>query len=539
MAKQVTEFESATIINKGGWDSNRNWLELNAGDIGVASELINYEPSLYGGYRRIDGFTVLEDTDSGYVDPAGAEGQILGVFIYDGKILAARKQQGSATYSFYLYVDGASWSEYATGLVHVSTGVNRIRYATFNFNGTPSIIFVDGVNNAVIFNGTTWTRVDPADTGADFANAGGPQALAAPSCVAVFENHIFVSGDPSNPSVVAHSSPNEEFKWTAAGGAGQLFSSMEVSQLAPFRDKLYVFSEEEIDRIYVDGTSFVIKDVTKRVGCVAPDSVIEINGDLVFLSEDGFRPIAATERNEDVELSTISKKIQSDVRALVRTTVGADIVAVPIPSKSQFRCFFTSSSSIEETAPGIIAGLRRNGDGSLWEWGKLQGIKVACATHGHFGTLAREKILHGTYDGKVMCQETGSSFNGSNIYSRFTTPYVDFQKPNIRKTLHEIMMFIRAEGDASIVLGISYDWGLADRINPVDYDLSSESTVGSLFGSAVFGIDVFGSTNTSPVVVSNIQGSGKSFNLTFINTSTEPSWTIMGEVLKYKEHSYN
>ncbi len=539
MAKQVTEFESATIISKGGWDSNRNWLEINANEVGVASELINYEPSLYGGYRRINGFEVLEATSNGEVDPAGAEGQILGVFIYNDQILCARKQQGSAIYSFYKYIDGGAWSEYATGLTHVSTGVNRIRYATFNFDGTPSVIFVDGVNKAVIFNGTTWTQVDPADTGLDYANAGGPQALAAPSCVAVFENHIFVSGDPSNPHVVAHCSPNTEYDWLVANGAGQLFSSMEVNQIAPFREKLYVFSEEEIDRIFTESTTFVIKDVTKKVGCVAPDSVIEINGDLVFLAEDGFRPIAATERIDDVELATISKKIQSEVRDSIRSYAGSDIVAIPVPSKSQFRCFFSSSSTLESSAPGFLAGLTQKGDSVGWEWAKLQGIKVCCATHGHFGPLGTETIIHGTFDGKVMIQETGSDFNGSEIYSRYTTPYIDFQKPNIRKTLYEMMMFIRAEGDAGIDLGISYDWGLSDRINPVDYDLSSEATEGSLFGMAVFGVDVFGTTTTNPIVVSNIQGSGKSFSLTFVNTSTEPSWTIMGMVIKYKEHGYN
>jgi hypothetical protein len=539
MAKQINEFESTTIISRGGWDANRNWLELSETGVGVAAELINYEPSLFGGYRRINGFEYLETTDSGAVDPSGAEGKILGVFIYDDQILCARKQQGSAIYSFYKYVDGASWSEYVTGLTHVSTGVNRIRYATFNFDGNPSIIFVDGVNKATIFNGTTWTQIDSADTGLDYANAGGPQAINAPSCVSVFENHIFLSGDANEPHIVAHSAPNAEYDWLVANGAGQLFSSMDVNQLAPFRDRLYVFSTEEIDRIYVEGANFVIKDVTKRVGCIAPDSIIEINGDLVFLAEDGFRPIAATERIDDVELATISKKIQSEVRSVIRSTAGSDIVAIPVPSKSQFRCFFASSSAVETTAPGFIAGLVQRNNGVDWEWGKLQGIKVACATHGHFGTTGFETIIHGTFDGKVMIQETGNSFNGSDIYSRYTTPYIDLQAPNIRKTLHEIMLFLRAEGDATIYLGIKYDWGLSDRINPVDFDLSSEATVGSLYGIAVYGTDVYSSTSTNPLVVSNIQGSGKSFNLTYVNTSTEPSWTIMGQVIKYKAHGYS
>jgi hypothetical protein len=44
---------------------------------------------------------------------------------------------------------------------------------------------------------------------------------------------------------------------------------------------------------------------------MATDSVIEIGGDLLFLSQDGLRPVSGTDKIGDVNLETVSKDIQS------------------------------------------------------------------------------------------------------------------------------------------------------------------------------------------------------------------------------------
>jgi len=44
---------------------------------------------------------------------------------------------------------------------------------------------------------------------------------------------------------------------------------------------------------------------------LASDSVIEIGGDLLFLSQDGLRPVTGTDKIGDVNLETVSKDIQS------------------------------------------------------------------------------------------------------------------------------------------------------------------------------------------------------------------------------------
>lgn len=531
-------FQSSTIFCRGGLNSNQNWLYLSATNPGMASELINFEPSLFGGYRRINGFQYLEDEDSGEVAPSTAEGKIYGLAIFaNDDIIAARKLQSGATYNFFQYVSGNSWSGYTTGLTLTSTNVDKIRSHNFNFNGTDKIIFVDGVNGATLFDGTNWIDVGTGDTGADFANAGGNQALAAPSLVHVWENHVFMSGDSTNPNVVAHSAPLEEFDWTPAGGAGQINAGFDVVQIYPFRDKLFVFGYDEIKYIYItDSGTFAIKSVTSDIGLQAADSVIEASGDLYFLAPDGIRPISATARIGDFELSSVSKQIQSDIRTLNSLVAGNGVDAVLVREKSQFRYFFSDTATDEEGVYGVIAGLKQYNEGVNWEFGLLQGIKTSCATSGYYGSPLAEYVLHGSHDGKVFRQEQGNSFNGTAIPCLYSTPYFDFGSPSIRKGIKSLGIFTRPEGDTTLDVGVTYDWGIANRLNPDSYSTSSTG-MAAIFGVAIFGIDTFGGT-TEPTMVTNIQGSGKSVRFTFSNEGTDPSFSIQSLLVEYESFGY-
>ena len=80
-----------------------------------------------------------------------------------------------------------------------------------------------------------------------------------------------------------------------------------------------------------------LAEVAKDVGTIAHHSIQELGGDLLFLSKDGFRTIAGTERIGDVELGTVSKQIQKRI-----ADIGYDnVTAVVIGDKSQYRLFYT------------------------------------------------------------------------------------------------------------------------------------------------------------------------------------------------------
>ena len=52
--------QSYKVISAGGLNSNENHLDLAENAPGSATRLVNYEASLFGGYRRVSGFMPLD-----------------------------------------------------------------------------------------------------------------------------------------------------------------------------------------------------------------------------------------------------------------------------------------------------------------------------------------------------------------------------------------------------------------------------------------------------------------------------------------------
>ena len=537
--------ENLKVVCAGGLNSNENHLDLSDNDPGVATRLVNFEPSLYGGYRRISGY---EPYKSDYAEVTNATdaatGPVLCVAIFKNdslgttRVIAARELDDSSnTYAFYQYVPLTGWVKISgaptPGTGTGSSKIKKLRHAQFNFGDGNHIIFVDGRNNAMVYDGSSWYTLDPTASGGS-SFPGGDQCLAKPSVVDVFENHVFISGDPDDEAVVAHSAPNDPFTWTVAAGGGQLTVGTDVVQVKPFRDQLFVFGPNAIKKVTVDADgTFVTENVTSNVGCVARDSVVEIGGDLMFLAPDGFRPVAGTSRIGDVELETISKSIQGAIVDLIENFDMDTVNATVVRSKSQVRFFFGDDDNFAADSVGIIGGLS-NSTGSIeWEFGTLLGIRASCTTSGYDGT--EEFVLHGDYDGKVYRQEKGNDFNGGDIISIYATPYLDFGDAGVRKSIRKINTFIRAEGPLEMNLALSYDWGDYNTARPSTYTQESAGAPTAYGGRNIR----FGAANTiyggseKPIMETDVQGSGFSMRATFVTVGTYDPFSIQGLVIEY------
>ena len=535
--------ESQKIICAGGLNSNENHLDLSDNDPGVATRLVNFEPSLFGGYRRISGYELYK-SDHPEVGAGSAEGKIFCVAIFKNdvlgttRIIATRKNTGANTYSFFQYVPLSGWQVISGAPTPATTDgvktVQKIRHAQFNFGSGNQIIFVDGVNNATVYDGTNWKTLNSTNTGGS-SSPGGNQIINAPAVVDIFENHIFLSGDTSNEAVVAHSAPNDPLTWTVAAGGGQLPTGTDVVQIKPFRDNLFIFGANAIKKIIVDaGTGdFVVDNVTSNVGCIARDSVLEIGGDLMFLAPDGLRPVAGTSRIGDVELETISKSIQGALVDIVENFDMDTLNGVVIRTKSQVRFFVGDSNIAASDSIGVIGGLSQSAGSIDWEFGTLLGIRASCCTSGYIGT--EEFILHGDYDGKVYRQERGKSFNASDIISIYATPYLDFGDAGIRKQIRKVNTFLRAEGPLELNLELSYDWGDYDTARPSTYTQDSAGAPTAYGGRNITyaGANIVYGGSEKPIVETDVQGSGYSMRATFVTLGQYDPFSIQGLVIEY------
>ena len=555
MPDQITSYK---LISSGGLNSNENHLDLSDNAPGSATRLVNYEPSLFGGYRRIEGYGEY-DSDYGEVTVAGqstGQGKVLGLAIFKDdvtnstKIIAARQDAGGSNYSFYHYTAYIGWRKYTLDysvtrpMTLNGRTVSKLRHVSFNFGAGNKIVFVDGVNPAIVFDGINWEELKSTNSGGFSSGGtntgGGPQCINAPSLVDVFQNTLFLAGDTAFGATLAHSAPTTTtdtdgfYDFTSGAGAGQIAVGFDIIQIKPFRDDLFVFGTNGIKKITLDAANtFVTDQVTANVGCVARDSVLEIGGDLMFLSPDGFRPVAGTSRIGDVELETVSKPIQATLVDIIANEDMDTLNGVVIRSKSQIRYFIGDDSIAASDSIGIIGGLTNSTGAISWEFGELLGIRASCTTSGYVGTT--ENILHGDYDGRVYKQEFGTSFNGGDIISIYATPYLDFGETEQRKTMRKINTFIRAEGPLEMLLSMTYDWGDGATSTPATYSQASTGAPTRYGGRNITynATNVLYGGSSKPIMTSDIQGSGFSAQATFVTIGQTEPFSIQGMVFEF------
>ena len=500
MPDQVSTYK---IACRGGLDTSRDVLAQGEFSPGSATQLINYEPAITGGYRRIDGFTNAYGTVPG-------TGSVLGVGvtaeINDG-ILACRAPSSGNNYVHRWDDATSAWIAITTSGSPTMTGVARVRFTNFNFTSSKTIL-TDGINPAAIYDGTTYTPITHA------------QAPTAPSYAAGFKNHMFLTGDPTNKNKLFFSAPLVEENFAPGNGAGVIQVGFDIVAIKPFRDTLYIFGKTEIKRL--QGTSsadFAVEAVTHELGCIAPDSVVEIGGDLIFLSQDGFRPVSGTNRIGDVELETISKDIQSLFPDIIRDSNLEALTAIVVRQKSQFRVLFAEASST-----GIIAGLRKGEQGLVYEFGKLLGIEATSAASGYIGQY--EYVIHGTTDGRVHRQEQGSSL--TRKWNPNMAPYVYMEKNGI----HIINLYKTASKIEESILAVDYDYGDLNEASPTNYNLTTLGAA-AYYREATYNSTASFSGNPSPIQSTNIEGSGKSIAFKYVTLGQQPSHSIQGIVLTF------
>jgi len=497
------------VMCRGGLDTSRDVLAQGEQSPGSAIQLVNYEPAITGGYRRINGYTNSYGTVTGV-------GSVLGVHVANGindGILACRKPSSGNNYLHRWNAATSAWVAVTCGGSPTMTGVGKVRFSSFNF-ATKKVILTDGINPAATYDGTTYTQITHASAPTD------------PKYAVDFASHMFLAGDPAHPSKLFFSAPLAETDFAAGNGAGVINVGFDIVAIKPFRDALYIFGTDTIKAL--KGTSlanFTLTGVTHNLGCLATDSVIEIGGDLLFLSQDGIRPISGTSRIGDVELETISKDIQSVFNDIFLSLDLDGLSSVVIRKKSQFRLFFSASES-----QGLIGGVRKGQEGFSFEFGQLLGLEATCASSGYIGQY--EYIIHGSSNGKVHMQEEGDSFDGTEIFSVYQTPYLYMENPEQRKIFHKITTYLRSEGNNEIVLSVVYDYDDVDAMNPTNYNITTEAAA-AYFNEATYNSTAVYSGNPSPIQATNIAGSGKSVSFKYVTNSTDASHSIQGIVLTY------
>ena len=523
-----------TVACDGGLVKSANSLDLLRTP-GVARELRNFEVSIEGGYRRINGFAKFGGSSA--TQPTGGATNILGVTPYaDGVIAVA----GNA---IYFSQDGITWLQVnrisATGgdnyttftgkALSVRTGQGQATFALFeSSNMDYGEIFIADNSTKDIFS-FRMEGTGALNTRTFYAKEVSPNGSNTPvKFITSHDHHLIAAGLNDEETTVYYSVYNNPNNFTGVG-AGSVSISDTIVGIRGFREDLIVFCENSIHKLVnINDTSNIRVDpIAENVGCLSGYSIQEIGGDLVFLAPDGIRTVAGTARIGDVELGTVSKAIQPILREVSENINNYQITSIVLREKSQYRLFYSNVNAVASGQKGIIGTLRPNG----FEWSETKGLEVTEIGSG-FDTTGVEKYYHGNNSGYVFVHDSGNDFDGTAILARYATPDYDYGDLGTLKTLHYLKVSIAAEGLVTPEVQVKFDYNSGDvpQISS-NYSLGTVNP-SSIFGSAVFGTNIFGAS-ASPMLRTPLQGSGTSNNFTVITNDNKAPYRINGLYVDY------
>ena len=253
----------------------------------------------------------------------------------------------------------------------------------------------------------------------------------------VFDNRVFLSGNPDYPNVIFHCSLNDPTYFSDLDYYNEGYDNAEVKGLVAGNNVLWVFKEPSLENTTVFYHNPTIDSEYGKIypsthsniatGCIG--KAINFNDDIVFFSDRGMEAINGDVTTEQViahRSTLIDRKLISE----------ADYKNMLLEEWEGYLLVFIGDSVYLADSRGTFA----NGNHIEYEWfyWKL-GKKINC-------TAVHNGILYlGTDDGVYTLTDMKS-----NVESYWTTPIDKFENPHLQKTSNKRGCVIEATGDITV-----------------------------------------------------------------------------------------
>jgi len=494
-------FQNIKVPCRGGLIENVELLEHGLIEqlLGTASQLINYEPSLEGGYERIKGFQKYSTTTV----PGLASSPLLGGKVAHDGVYVSRKNTGSTSMDVF-YGTGSTWGTKLNS-ANLSTSSTKHRFISFSIS-EEVVILTTGQDAARHF--------DSSQTETVINGTGTPTA---PKYAEMIKNRL-VLAPASNSSSIAISSPNLETDFDGTNGAIEINVGDRVTGLKRFRDILYIFCTNSIFKLVGNTSSdFTIQSVTRSIGCISHDSIQEIAGDLIYLAPDGLRSLAGTDRIGDVDLALVSRAIQPTFRTLISGKGEDDIASCLIRDKSQYRIFFIDTTLANDADASGFLG--RASAEKQFEWSKLEGLNMTWTDSEYLSTGSELSVFGHPTSGLVCKMESGNDFDGTGIPYLYATPDIMMSDALFRKVLQKITVYTKVDGDLTLNLAAILNFNEADVLQPAVIPLTFTGGQAK-YGTALYGTGVYSSFSVQ-VFKKNLIGSCFEVKFKFSGSTSE------------------
>ena len=126
-----------------------------------------------------------------------------------------------------------------------------------------------------------------------------------------------------------------------------------------------------------------------------------------------------------------------------------------------------------------------------------------------------------------------------DVTSVYASPFLYFDSTEKRKIFQHISLFTRPEGTATINLGIAYNWDDPNTPDPTTYSLTTAGALARYTTTAsTYDASFTFDGSSSPVLETNIQGSGRAISLVITSTGTQAPYSISGFSITYQDAGY-
>lgn len=362
------------------------------------------------------------------------EGQVLGVWVYNGKLYAFRNNVGR-TAAFMWLATAIGWQMITTpGLLPGG----RYEFVNHNFSGAATgqkMYGCDGVNPAFEFNGTTLTQINSTAV---------PNT---PSYVTAAQNRLFLAIQGS----LFVSSPGDPITgWAGVGatpaeiGTGDIITGLLPLAGDANTGALAVYGRNRTSILYGSSSStWNMKIVAPDAGAV--DHTVQYVSTGLGLDDRGVTSLSATQNFGNFSAASVSRAVQPFIDSRRGLATGSSVLR----SQNQYRLYFQDGS-------GLVFRLDN---------GLVQGIMpifyqapVRCIVSGE-DIGGEEVIFFGSDDGFVYQAEVGTSFDGEDIEAWIRLGFNSEKSPTTRKQWRRAVLEASIPQFAQIYMTYELDYG--------------------------------------------------------------------------------
>jgi hypothetical protein len=405
-------------------------------------------------------------------------GAIRGIHIFKNDVYAWRDNAGATAMELYKSTTGG-WSNITTTGMTVAGGSIRAangRFASYNANAD-HMFWVDGVTEGVhVYDGTTYSQITHTNL-----------PSLPPVNIGIWENRLFLVY-ATGAIFFSQVGKPDNFD-SSTGYAGEIDLGEPVTDLIPAAGKLIIFTRSKIKVLHYGSTTdqfiFKLDDFSNDIGAIS-ETVQALYEQVYFSDDRGPNLLATSAETGGFSAMNIGEKVETEYQSNKANITGS---AVDIVNRRYF-IFYTSGTA----SNGLVFTINK---------GRLKGIgrfqlddKATVVAHG-ITDAGTPMILFGNDDGMVYLMESGTSFDGDDILTRFITSYFHYGSPRHWKHFLRLHFEIDCGSQMPFTTGVLFDYGsplLAETSNQSQNVSGGSSTWGGgvVWGNFTWGAGVLG-----------------------------------------------